>query len=96
MMPDWNARAAQALTALSVVAWRWLAQRMRDVPAARLDNKLAGLIAPTAGRPDIYPRLPAGAREWALRQLRIEAETPPDEPVIGLWAWEEKLTITDR
>ena len=84
----------ERLAALSVVAGRWLAQRMRDVPTARIDNELAGLIARTAGRRDFYPRLPAGAREWALRQLRIETETPPDEPVIGLWAWEEKLTIT--
>lgn len=81
----------ERLAALSVVAGRWLVQRMRDVPAARVDNELAGLIARTAGHRDLYPRLPAGAREWALRQLRIETETPPDEPVIGLWAWEEKL-----
>ncbi len=86
----------ERLAAISVVAGRWLEQRMRDVPAARIDNELAGLIARTAGRRDLYPRLPAGAREWALRQLRIETETPPDEPVIGLWAWEDKLAARPR
>ena len=81
----------ERLAAISVAAGRWLEQRMRDAQTARLDNELAGLIALTAGHRNIYPRLPSGAREWALRQLRIETETPPDEPVIGLWAWEEKL-----
>lgn len=80
------------LTAISKVAGRWLTQRMRDMPSARLDNELAGLIAKTTGHRDLYPQLPRNARNWALRQIRIEAETPPDEPVIGLWAWEEKLT----
>lgn len=82
----------ERLTAISEVAGRWLTQRMRDVPANRIDNELAGLIAKTTGYRNLYPQLPGQAREWALRQLRIEAETPPDEPVIGLWAWEEKLT----
>lgn len=90
--PD-RARHAR-LAALSAVAGRWLAQRMRDMPAGRIDNELAGLIAWTAGHRILYPRLPAGARDWALKQLRIETETPPDEPVIGLWAWEEKLSGT--
>ena len=81
----------EQLAVIAAVAGRWLAQRMRDAPAARLDNELAGLIARTAGRRDLYPQLPAGARDWALRQLRIETETPPDELVIGLWAWEERL-----
>jgi len=69
---------------------------MRDAQTTRLDNELAGLIALTAAHRNSYPRLPAGAREWALRQLRIETETPPDEPVIGLWAWEEKLAARPR
>jgi len=92
--PDRSRR--ERLAAISVVAGRWLEQRMRDVPAARIDNELAGLIARTAGRRELYPRLPAGAREWALRQLRIETETPPDEPVIGLWAWENTLAARPR
>ena len=86
----------ERLAAIADVAGRWLAQRMRDATAARLDNELAGLIARTAGQRDLYPQLPAGAREWALRQLRIETETPPDEPVIGLWAWEEMLAARRR
>ncbi len=86
----------ERLTAIATVAGRWLEQRMRDVPAAQLDNELAGLIARTAGRSEHYPQLPAGAREWALGQLRIETETPPDEPVLGLWAWEDKLAARPR
>jgi hypothetical protein len=69
---------------------------MLDAAAARLDNELAGLIARTAGPPDFYPQLPSDARAWALGQLRIEAETPPDEPVIGLWTREEKTDDGDE
>jgi thiol-disulfide isomerase/thioredoxin len=85
--PDRARRAT--LAAIAGMAGRWLEARMRDTSAPRLDNELAGLIARTAGQPQGYPQIPAGARAWALGQLRIEAETPPDEPVIGLWAWEE-------
>jgi thioredoxin-related protein len=86
----------ERLAAIATDAGRWLEQRMLDAAAARLDNELAGLIARTAGPPDFYPQLPSGARAWALGQLRIEAETPPDEPVIGLWAWEEKTDDGDE
>ena len=86
----------QQLAAIAATARRWLEQRMRDVPAARIDNELAGLIALTAGHRARYPGLPSGARDWALSQLRIETETPPDEPVIGLWAWEKRLAARPR
>lgn len=84
--PD-RARREQ-LAAIAGMAGRWLEVRMRDAAAPRLDNELAGLIARTAGQPDLYPQLSGGARAWALGQLRIEVETPPDEPVVGLWAWQ--------
>ncbi|MFP5409818.1 MAG: thioredoxin family protein [Gammaproteobacteria bacterium] len=85
--PDPARRAA--LDAIARMAGAWLAGEMRQPP--RLDNELAGLIAWSAGQPPYAERLPAGARDWALRQLRIEVETPPDELVIGLWAWEAAL-----
>ncbi len=81
----------QQLAAIAGSAGRWLEQRMRDPDAAPLDIELAGLVAWTAGQRERYPVLPVGARDWALAQLRIEAETSPDEPVIGLWAWEARL-----
>ncbi len=87
--PDRDRRAR--LDAIADRAGRWLAQRMRGTPVLPLDNELAGLIAWVAGQPAMQSRLPAGARDWALRQLRIEAETPPDELVIGLWAWQARL-----
>lgn len=87
--PDPARRAV--LDALARSAGRWLADAMRQGPAARLDNELAGLVAWTAGQPIAARHLPAGARDWALRQLRIEAETAPDELVVGLWAWEAAL-----
>lgn len=81
----------QQLAAIAATAGRWLDARMRNAAAPRLDNELAGLIALAAGHRARYPDLPSGARDWALSQLRIETETPPDEPVIGLWAWEARL-----
>ncbi|MFN3750530.1 MAG: thioredoxin family protein [Thiobacillus sp.] len=85
--PDPARRAA--LDAIARMAGAWLAGEMRQGP--RLDNELAGLVAWSAAQPQFADRLPAGARDWALRQLRIEVETPPDELVIGLWAWEARL-----
>ncbi len=79
------------LAALKAEASRWLAAQMRKNSADvdLLDNELAGLIAWTTQDWD----LPAGARDWALRRLTIEAETAPDELVIGLMAWERFLGI---
>lgn len=87
--PDRTRR--ERLAAVAGMAGRWLEVRMRDASAPPLDNELAGLIARTAGQRALYPRLPPSAREWALGQLRIEMETPPDEPVVGLWAWQTGL-----
>ena len=84
-------RQRKQLTAIAASAGNWLEQRMRDPAATPLDLELAGLIALTAGQRDRYPVLPSGARDWALGQLRVDAETTPDEPVIGLWAWEARL-----
>lgn len=85
--PDAARRAT--LDAIARRAGAWLADEMRRGP--RLDNELAGLVAWSASQPPFAGRLPAGARDWALRQLRIELETPPDDVVIGLWAWEAAL-----
>ena len=86
----------QQLAAIAATAGRWLDVRMRNAAAPRLDNELAGLIALAAGHRRLYPGIPPGARDWALSQLRIETETPPDEPVIGLWAWEARLAAPPR
>ena len=81
----------ERLAVIADMAGHWLEARMRNASALPLDNELAGLIARTAGQTALYPQLPAGARGWALGQLRIEVETPPDEPVVGLWAWQTGL-----
>lgn len=80
--PDAKRRAV--LDRLRIEAARWLAQRMRANEI--LPVEFAGLIAWVA-RDEAGP-FPPGARDWALRQLRIEAETAPDELVMGLRAWD--------
>lgn len=87
--PDASRRAA--LDAIARRAGHWLDDQMRLRHSPELDNELSGLIAWCATRPALASHLPKGAREWALRQLRIEAETAPDELVVGLWAWEAAL-----
>lgn len=85
------------LNALAATARTWLRERMRgNTTGQPLDNELASLIAWTASQRDVYPRLPRGAREWALRQLRIETETAPDELVLGLMAWERALSGSNQ
>jgi hypothetical protein len=78
------------IDALVALAREWI-ERERRRPNAPLAPELAGLIAWVAGQPGIGPRLPAGTRDWALLQLRLEPDTPPDDLVCGLRAWEEKL-----
>ena len=85
--PD-AARRAQ-LRAIGQEAARWVRALMRDARAKPLDTELAGLVAFVAGRG--IAGLPPQTEAWALRQLRIESETSPDAPVIGLWAWEARL-----
>lgn len=79
------------LAAIANAANAWLSQQLRGKDSIILDNELAGLIAYTTGERDLYAMFPTKSRDWALRQLRIETETLPDEPVIGLMAWEQKL-----
>ena len=86
-----NAIRRAKLTAVAGTAGRWLSKQMRTQRGELLSTELAGLIAWVAGKRDLYPALPAGGREWALKQLRIEEETPPDDLIIGLMAWEGML-----
>lgn len=63
---------------------------MRYQTGEAVPVELAGLIAWVAasGR---YAALPEDTASWALAQLRIESQTPPDEIVLGLRAWEAVL-----
>jgi len=79
---------------LAIVADRaseWLTVRMRAHEGEPLTVELAGLIAWVGGQRDLYPSIPEGTRVWALRQLRIDTDTAPDDVVFGLAAWEELL-----
>lgn len=82
------------LHVVATEAARWLGARMQQAEAPVLDNELAGLVALVADEPEWG--LPPGARDWALRQLRIESETTPDEVVPGLWAWERRLDAVSQ
>ncbi len=87
-------RRRRRLNAVAETAGRWLTAQMRAARAERLPAELAGLIAWVAGSRDLYPVIPSKARDWALRQLRIAADTPPDDLVTGLRAWEATLAVT--
>jgi len=87
--PDRRRRAR--LDALADMAGAWLQRRMQATAGETLGVESIGLIAWAAGKREFYPAMPAGASAWALRQLRIEVETSPDELVLGLLAWENRL-----
>lgn len=86
--PDPGRRAG--LAAIERAAAQWLRDRMRYQTGEAVPVELAGLIAWVAasGR---YAALPEDTASWALAQLRIESQTPPDEIVLGLRAWEAVL-----
>lgn len=86
-----SAARRRRLQETSVVASSWLRQQMNEAPAVSLDPELAGLIAWAAQYQSLYPQIPPAAREWALRRLQLRADTPPDDVVIGLMAWEVML-----
>ena len=79
------------LADIAAIAANWLKQRMQNSSGAMLDNELAGLIAYVAGQQKFYPEFSHGEFAWAIRQLRIETETTPDELVIGMLAWEKSF-----
>jgi len=81
----------QTLAALAIRAGCWLSEQMRAPRPHTLTPELAGLIARVAGDRTRYPQLPAAARDWALRQLQITPDTPPDDLVFGLQAWHARL-----
>lgn len=84
LRPDPGRRSGVAT--VERAAAQWLRDRMRSRKDEELSVELAGLIAWVAatGR---YTALPKDAAAWALGQLRIEPQTPPDELVVGLRAW---------
>ncbi len=72
-------------------AGAWVQQQMDGKPQPILSAELAGLIAQSSCGQTAYSQMPKTTCTWALRQLRIEPETPPDEIVPGLLAWENFL-----
>ncbi len=82
------------LKLLAKQAGAWLQQQMNKKSAAPLPPELIALIAASSCRPDAFSQLPESTCVWALRQLRIEAETPPDVIVPGLLAWQAYLAGT--
>lgn len=69
-------------------AQQWLdAQRLAKTNET-LQVGLAGLIAQTVCKSVYTPRFPLQSCEWALKQLRIDAESAPDSLIPGLLALE--------
>jgi hypothetical protein len=78
--------AREALRAIQTKASAWV-DRQRTAPEITAEaNELYGLVALVAR--ENTDRFEPGTAEWALSNLRIEVETPPDQLIIGLSAWE--------
>lgn len=83
-------RAARQLGVLAQQAATWLSRRMKQ--GAPIPVALAGVIASVScGSQSDYLMLPPATCEWALTQLNMQSETPPDDVVLGLRAWERRL-----
>ena len=82
----------ERLERLAARMGEWLRVRMAAPLEGALPVELAGLIAWVGTQRARYPAIPVGTLEWALRQLRIEPETPPDDLVLGLMAWQRYLS----
>jgi hypothetical protein len=79
-------RDRQAIRTIQSKASVWVDQQRADPDLRAWTNELYGLVALVAGEnPAAFA---PGTVEWCLSRLRIEAETPPDELVTGLVAWE--------
>ena len=85
-----DAHRSRRLELVLQLAVDWLQWHMREGAATRLPADLAGLVAwvTVTTQKDKWPR---DATRWALRGLRIGTDTMPQEPVLGLMAWEALL-----
>lgn len=86
-----DAARRERLRAIAAAAASWLREEMRKTEAELPDPELAGLIAWVALHQELYPALPAEARDWALVRLHLRVDTRPDDVVLGLMAWERAL-----
>ncbi|QKT02488.1 thioredoxin family protein [Ectothiorhodospiraceae bacterium 2226] len=72
----------------------WLGARAQaDEPLA---PEVAAIVAWGAGLHEVYPVLDGADQEWALRQVRIEVESEPDEVVAGIAALERAVDGAGR
>lgn len=72
------------------LASQWLATARQSKGDLRLSNKLLGIIAWVAINSD-SSLITRQTANWALRQIRIEPGTRPDELVYALKAWQQLL-----
>jgi len=72
------------------LASQWLIVAQQSKKNRHLSNKLLGIIAWAAVNSD-SPHIPEKTTGWALRQIRIESGTRPDELVYALKAWRQLL-----
>ncbi len=69
------------------LANQWLSTAMQGKYNINLSNQLLGIIAWVAVNSD-NPLIPTETTAWALKQIRIEENTRPDELVYALKAWQ--------
>jgi hypothetical protein len=90
---QFDKHAGEALKAIHTKASAWVDCQRTAPDTETGTSELYGLVARAAGEnPD---RFSPGTADWALSKLQIEAETPPDQLVIGLDAWERWIRHLD-
>ena len=77
------------LNKITIRASDWLKAQIRVSSAPTVE--LASLVAQIGCDRITYPAIPEKACTWAIRNLRIEPTTRPDDVVLGIQAWEQWL-----
>ena len=84
--PRW--RVPSASQSLYRLAGAWLGQAMQKTAGREHSAELLGLIAYVAIHTR-HPLIPRQATRWSLSQIRLTADTRPDELVYALRAWRQ-------
>ncbi len=91
VLPDKN-REKQLLQ-IKKLAAQWLEKNMKKQPVRPISLELIGLIA-WVSLSDKQQLLPPATTAWALREIRIDAATRPDELVFALKSWRRYIAAS--
>jgi hypothetical protein len=88
-----NQHRQKQLLPIKKLAAQWLKQAMQQSPRKKISVELLGLIA-WVSVTATEPYLSSSATAWALRGIRIDPNSQPDELIFALMAWQKYLRLS--